>query len=102
MVPALEHMRDHAICWLPYAGATSGLFFDWALPLLGSNSGGRQLDWHSQYWVLVALQECMACADEVTRSRYAQVVLQASQGLLERDDTSVHLLIPILGVLLQV
>ena len=40
--------------------------------------------------------------DDSARSCYAGIVLQAIQGLLESDATSVHLLIPILGVLLQV
>lgn len=85
----------------PCAGGNSGLLFDWALPLLGKAGGDGGPDWSSQYWVLMALQECMVCLDDSTRSRYAPNVLQASQTLLEREDTSVHLLIPILGVLLQ-
>lgn len=90
-------------CLLPCAGrAPSSLLFDWALPVLRASSQPNEQDWHSQYWVLVALQECLACVDDVTRSRYAHIVLQAVQSLLESDATSVHLLIPILGVLLQV
>ena len=79
---------------------SQGLLFDWALALLGAQ--GRQADMGTQFWTLVALREGLAAVDEVTLARWATAVLDACQGLLDAEDTSVHLLAPILGVVVQV
>lgn len=94
----------HIDCqYQPCAGTPqSNVFFSWSLPLLSTTGNANPMDWHSQYWVLVALQECMAAVDDAACARHAPAVLQAIQGLLESENTSVHLLTPILGVVLQV
>ncbi|KAK9839154.1 hypothetical protein WJX74_010625 [Apatococcus lobatus] len=82
-------------------GVSQGLLFDWALALLGAQPQGRQADMGTQFWTLVALREGLAAVDEVTLARWATAVLDACQGLLDAEDTSVHLLAPILGVVVQ-
>ena len=81
---------------------SQGLLFDWALALLGAQPGGRQSDMGTQFWTLVALREGLVAVDEVTLARWAHAVLDACQRLLDAEDTSVHLLAPILGVVVQV
>lgn len=84
-------------------GVSQGLLFDWALALLGAaQPGGRGADMGTQFWTLVALREGLAAVDEVTLARWATAVLDACQGLLDAEETSVHLLAPILGVVVQV
>lgn len=78
------------------------MLFDWALALLGAQAQGRQADMGTQFWTLVALREGLLAVDEVTLARWAHAVLDACQGLLDAEDTSVHLLAPILGVVVQV
>ena len=82
-----------------HAGVSQGLLFDWALALLGAQAQGRQADMGTQFWTLVALREGLVAVDEVTLARWAHAVLDACQGLLDAEDTSVHLLAPFSGSL---
>ena len=92
-------------CTIPWCiGVPSGLLFDWALPLLGQAPGQTRTtngDIGSQFWALVALRECLAASDDVTLARYGHAVLQACVGLLEAEDTSIHLMGPLLALLIQ-
>ena len=91
------------------AGVAPGLLFNWALPLLrwrGNGGGGGSSDGSpreaakvgSLFWVLATLREGLTACDERTLGRYAHALLQAAQALLEEESLSVHLLVPLLGV----
>ena len=103
--PDHPNMCLDLICTIPWCvGVPSGLLFDWALPLLGQAPGQTRTtygDIGSQFWALVALRECLAACDDVTLARYGHAVLQACLGLLEAEDTSMHLMGPLLALLIQ-
>lgn len=88
---------SHVLC----AVATPGILFDWALPLLTPASTAAATDVGVQFAALSALRECLAAADDVTLARYATVVFDACQKLLEDERTVMQLLPPLLGVLTQ-
>ncbi len=88
-----------------HAGVSSGLLFNWALPLLSAQQGrgdsGKGADVGSMFWVMTALREGLQHCDDKTVSRYGHALFEACQALLESEDLSVHLVAPLLAILTQ-
>ena len=86
-----------------YAGISSGLLFDWALPLMTAYvTDEAQPNQGSVYWALSALQHGLQGCDDKTIARYGSALLDACQRLLEADTLPEHLLPLLLPVISQV
>lgn len=90
-------------CLYLCAGASPGLLFDWAIPLMTAYAtDGAAPDEGAAYWALSALQHGLPGCDNKALTRYGNALLEACQRLLEADTLSEHLLPPLLAVIAQV
>ena len=87
---------------LSLAGLLPSALFDWSLPLLTGQHPGSPPDVGSQFWALTALKEGLAAMVTDTIKRWAAAVFDMCEQLLDSEDTSTHLLLPLLGVVIQV
>ena len=73
------------------------------LVLSGQGSADwKHLDVGVQCWVLVALKEGLAAVDMPVLHQHALAVLTMCHRLLRSEDTSVHLIAPVLGLITEV
>lgn len=59
-------------------------------------------DASSQFWILVALREGLAMMELEVIRRWAAALFSMSEQLLDAEDTSPHLLQPLLAIVVQV
>ena len=97
-----ERSNELEMLCLSLAGLSPSALFDWSLPLLTGQHPGSPPDVGSKFWALTALREGLAGMDMDTIKRWAAAVFDMCEQLLDSEDTSTHLLLPLLGVVIQV